>query len=163
MSEKVIMCKYCLEHEKDVTDRLLYGFNNWGSFDACPHCKSADLQEANLTSTEFNALLKSIRANIPNGVPDAPDTPDIILKYNQLKAENFQEFNEKMMKIRQQYDEKPDISKQQPKFTPKCPTCGSPNIKKISGGKRWLGTGLFGLASSDIGKTMCCNSCGYKW
>lgn len=47
--------------------------------------------------------------------------------------------------------------------TPKCPTCGSTNISKISGSKRWLTTGLFGLASSDVGKTMKCNHCGYKW
>ncbi len=46
---------------------------------------------------------------------------------------------------------------------PKCPTCGSTNVQKISGTKRWLTTGLFGLASSDVGKTMCCKNCGYKW
>ena len=46
---------------------------------------------------------------------------------------------------------------------PKCPTCGSTNIQKISGTKRWLSTGLFGLASSDIGKSMVCRSCGFKW
>ena len=46
---------------------------------------------------------------------------------------------------------------------PKCPTCGSTNIKRISGTKRWLTTGLFGLASSDIGKTMVCKNCGYKF
>lgn len=46
---------------------------------------------------------------------------------------------------------------------PKCPTCGSANVQKISGTKRWITTGLFGLASSDVGKTMCCKNCGYKW
>ena len=46
---------------------------------------------------------------------------------------------------------------------PKCPTCGSTNIKKISGTKRWVTTGLFGLASSNVGKTMECKNCGYKW
>lgn len=46
---------------------------------------------------------------------------------------------------------------------PKCPTCGSTNIKKISSTKRFVSTGLFGLASSNIGKTMECKNCGYKW
>lgn len=50
-----------------------------------------------------------------------------------------------------------------PDTRPKCPTCQSTNISKISGTKRWLTTGLFGLASSDIGKTMQCNNCRYKW
>lgn len=47
--------------------------------------------------------------------------------------------------------------------TPHCPTCGSTNIQKISGMKRWFSVGLFGLASSDVGKTMVCKKCGYKW
>lgn len=46
---------------------------------------------------------------------------------------------------------------------PHCPTCGSIDIQKISSTKRWLSTGLFGLASSDVGKTMVCKKCGYKW
>lgn len=49
------------------------------------------------------------------------------------------------------------------KNTPKCPTCGSTNIQKILGTKRWLSTGLFGLASSDVGKSMVCRNCGFKW
>lgn len=46
---------------------------------------------------------------------------------------------------------------------PKCPTCGSTNIERISGMKRFVTTGLFGLASSNIGKTMHCKNCGCKW
>lgn len=54
------------------------------------------------------------------------------------------------------------IPSQQPN-TPHCPTCGSTNVQKISGMKRWLSVGLFGLASSDVGKTMVCKKCGYKF
>ena len=46
---------------------------------------------------------------------------------------------------------------------PKCPTCNSTNITKISGTKRFVTTGLFGLASSNVGKTMECKNRGYKW
>ena len=56
-----------------------------------------------------------------------------------------------------------DVIKEQETLKPHCPTCGSTDIQKISGTKRWLSTGLFGLASSDIGKSMCCKKCGYKW
>lgn len=55
------------------------------------------------------------------------------------------------------------INNSQNRNIPKCPTCGSTNIKKISGTKRWLSAGLFGLASSNIGKSMYCQNCGYKW
>ena len=41
-----------------------------------------------------------------------------------------------------------------------CPYCKSTNCKKISNGRRWLSTGLFGLSSKKIGKQWHCNSCG---
>ena len=44
-----------------------------------------------------------------------------------------------------------------------CPTCGSNKIEKISGASRAASVGVFGLASSKIGKTFECKSCGYKW
>lgn len=40
-----------------------------------------------------------------------------------------------------------------------CPYCQSTDTKKISGGSRWLSTGLFGIASSKIGKQWHCNKC----
>ena len=46
---------------------------------------------------------------------------------------------------------------------PKCPTCGSTNVEKISFGKKALGGALFGLLSSDVRKSMHCKNCGYKW
>lgn len=46
---------------------------------------------------------------------------------------------------------------------PKCPTCGSTNITKIGTFNRMMSTGLFGLASGKIGKTMRCKNCGYTF
>lgn len=46
---------------------------------------------------------------------------------------------------------------------PKCPTCGSTNVEKISTGKKVLGGAMFGLFSSDIRNTMHCKNCGAKW
>lgn len=46
---------------------------------------------------------------------------------------------------------------------PKCPTCGSTNVHKISTGKKALGFVTVGIFSSNFGKTMECKQCGYKW
>lgn len=46
---------------------------------------------------------------------------------------------------------------------PKCPHCGSQRIENIGTLNRAVSVGLFGLASSKIGKTKQCKSCGYKW
>ena len=46
---------------------------------------------------------------------------------------------------------------------PKCPTCGSSNIRKISTGERMVSVGMLGLFSKKINKSFKCNSCGYTW
>lgn len=47
---------------------------------------------------------------------------------------------------------------------PKCPTCGSTNVEKISNGQKLKGAILYGaLFSSDVKNTMHCKNCGYKW
>lgn len=46
---------------------------------------------------------------------------------------------------------------------PKCPTCGSTNVEKISTINRAVSIGVAGLASDKIGKQFCCKNCGYKW
>lgn len=57
--------------------------------------------------------------------------------------------------------EKQKQSKQQ--NVPKCPTCGSTNIKKISGTKKTASIIGFGILSNNIGKTFECLNCKYKW
>ena len=46
---------------------------------------------------------------------------------------------------------------------PKCPTCGSKNVQKITNSSRFGSTLVWGIASDKIGKTMECKNCGYKW
>lgn len=49
------------------------------------------------------------------------------------------------------------------KNIPKCPTCGSTNIERISAGKKLAGSMLFGLFSKDAKSTFHCKNCNYKW
>ena len=46
---------------------------------------------------------------------------------------------------------------------PKCPTCGSTNVKKISTGKKAIGFATVGIFSSNFGKTYECLHCKHKW
>lgn len=50
-----------------------------------------------------------------------------------------------------------------PKSIPKCPTCGSTDISKISTASKAVSVGLFGIFSSKIRKQFHCNSCKYEW
>ena len=44
-----------------------------------------------------------------------------------------------------------------------CPYCHSSNVTKIGTVNRAISVGMFGLASSKIGKTHKCNDCGSTW
>ena len=48
---------------------------------------------------------------------------------------------------------------------PKCPTCGSVDVTKISAGTKVAKTAAFGVlgAMSDAGKSWKCRKCGCKW
>lgn len=46
---------------------------------------------------------------------------------------------------------------------PKCPTCGSLNVKRIGGIESGASVGMFGIFSKKINKTFKCGNCGYTW
>lgn len=47
--------------------------------------------------------------------------------------------------------------------TPICPTCGSPNVKKISITERAVSVGILGVFSNKINKSFKCGNCGCTW
>lgn len=119
----------------------------------CPRCNTK-LIELHIDREEWRVIQKT------------STDPNLIFALDKLKQEDIIEFNVKMAQFKQTAESiKQSTSQPQSSSTntPKCPTCGSTNIKKISGTRRWIGVGLFGLASSDVGKSMQCNDCGYKW
>ena len=48
-------------------------------------------------------------------------------------------------------------------YIPRCPTCQSPDVERLSTSTKIVGTGFFGLGSKTIGKTYKCKNCGYYW
>lgn len=163
---KIQFCNVCNQNNviqdwywnKDKTKKIptIYPINIRGYFvnvsgskkESCSFCGNNVLTETSLTIDDFKKICA------------ISTDPDFFVAMAELKEKDSIEFYAKLGQMSGGVEQKSRVEENN---TPKCPTCGSPNIKKISGTKRWLGTGLFGLASSDIGKTMCCNSCGYKW
>ena len=82
-----------------------------------------------------------------------------IYEYNEQKSQ--QKYEALQRRAQQKRIEKERIEKQQ--NIPKCPTCGSTNIEKISTTKKAVGFVAVGIFSSNFGKTMHCKQCGYKW
>ena len=46
---------------------------------------------------------------------------------------------------------------------PKCPTCGSANLSKVSATSKAVSVGLFGIFSQKVKKTWHCENCRYEW
>lgn len=46
---------------------------------------------------------------------------------------------------------------------PKCPTCNSTNLKKVSTTSKVVDTAVFGLFGTKRFKQFHCNNCGYEW
>lgn len=46
---------------------------------------------------------------------------------------------------------------------PKCPTCDSTNIHKISTVSKAINAGMFGLFGNKRKKQFHCDNCGYEW
>lgn len=48
-------------------------------------------------------------------------------------------------------------------YKPKCPTCGSSNLKKFTDASKAIDTLIFGRFGTKRYKTFHCNNCGYEW
>ena len=75
-------------------------------------------------------------------------------------------FNESLHKEKIDYNKVLDtVFKPKPETInkPKCPTCGSTNIAKISNLKRATHGYAFGLFSKTARSQFECKNCGYKW
>lgn len=79
-----------------------------------------------------------------------------------LKEKDIIEYNLKMSQFKSQLEQQKS-SKAQNSNRPKCPTCGSTNIEKISVTKKAFGGAMFGIFSSDVRNSMHCKNCGAKW
>jgi hypothetical protein len=74
---------------------------------------------------------------------------------DEILAKQLSEFNSKMKAGKAILEKQSQV--------PKCPTCQSTNIRKISGLERGASIYAFGLFSKKINKTFKCNNCNYTW
>lgn len=109
----------------------------------CPFCQSNDLSNEiynyKFTLNDYFQIYK-----ISN---DA----QFILQMIKMKNENPTEYQLKL----KQFDKAVSA--------PKCPTCQSTNIQKISATSKVTNAALFGLFGNKRNKQFHCNSCGYEW
>lgn len=117
----------------------------------CPYCKNK-LIDSHISKNEFDLIEE---------VSDS-DRQFLEAMIN-LKKKDPIEYQLKLSQFKTQLQQQESSKRVEEDNLPKCPTCGSTNIEKISLGKKAVGGALFGLFSSNVRKTMHCKNCGYKW
>lgn len=111
----------------------------------CSHCNSENTEMINssITMGEYFKICNiSKNGNFIKTMIELYDTDPI--EY-QLKMQQFNNQNQNMSN------------------TPKCPTCGSTNIQRISASAKLSGAMIFGIFSKTARSQFKCNNCGYKW
>lgn len=122
----------------------------------CPHCGNVQ---------EYESLENCLLCNTTMVTTDIPyDFMEWTTNEEEVKNRIYKKYG---VKYKKEYDphalEKLAQAKEKEEYIPRCPTCNSPDICKISIGRKIVGFGVAGVFSSNFGKTMVCNNCGYKW
>ncbi|WP_418966745.1 zinc-ribbon domain-containing protein [Butyribacter intestini] len=95
-------------------------------------------------------LIGTFRRMTNCGLKDAKDVIDKILETNEIP---------KVLILKQQESSKPKEEYNKPK----CPTCGSTNLSKVSTMSKAGSVFMWGLFSQKVKKTWHCNNCKYEW
>lgn len=135
---------------------------------SCDTCRTGKYQEIpegyNLTHDTklnnedlWNAEKQRLKEEQVKTNPDFDK--DTYNRRDEIAAHNQREYDRVQAEGKALLDEK--VAKEL--YKPKCPTCGSPDVQKISIGKKVTGGALFGIFSSNVRKSYECRNCKYKW
>ena len=149
MSQNLLVCQHC----------QTYFFTDLEETNCCPHCNS-QLEISDITYENYKSMpkvkkCKNCKRKYPKIFIKCPKCNQQLIK---LPTENKQldkQVNEIRKEIQEHQEKQSNI--------PKCPTCGSTNVKHISTLNRAVSIGVFGLFSSKIGKNYECLNCKSKW
>ena len=137
--------RICLQCGKEISDNKIT---------TCPFCNCIDLLEKNsydsiiLNYKNASNSAKQMFYNDPTFIKMMSYHPDLFKR--ELPKQTY-------------HNTQPSQPTPTTSNIPKCPTCGSTNVEKISTAKKAFGFAMVGLFSSNLGKTMHCRNCGYKW
>lgn len=159
----LVKCPECGKEISDQSDKCIYcGYPLGRKSKEDEICiingKPCNLSEELelLKSNNFMQVLRNLRdkygLELEDSVllgKDIKSTKRIPKEYNSSQRE---EYRERIKEL-----ENTDVN------TPRCPTCQSTNIKKISTTVKATNTVLFGLLGTKRHKTFHCNNCGYEW
>lgn len=148
-------CPECAKKQKAVEDPENYYAGYQVYFfqerigNTCQICDKDTLIETNITEDELHEIGEMSNYN-----------PEFLKAMRELKEKDIIEYELKMSQFRANTQSN-NIS--QSSNQPKCPTCGSTNIRKIKTGERMASIIGFGIFSRKANKTWKCENCDHLW
>lgn len=151
----IAFCQHCADTENEKYACFHGYYDQYGNSKIkCPVCGGTFI-DVDFLASDFHDLVK-----VTNNL-------EFIKYMMELYKTDIVEYESKMMPYREQaeriYQKENEEYNRRVQSQPHCPNCNSTDIKKIRTANRMFSVSLFGLASSKIGKTFECKSCGYKW
>ena len=148
--QKVFICPKCGNYE------LYFDFNpNAPKHLVCEFCNTPFIQ----TDLDTNEFERQSLQEWRNG--NKSFEADVAKKYGNDMFDEQAYQNRENILAQQKRNKHQQQSTQ--KNIPKCPTCGSTNIRKISASKKMAGAIGFGLFSKTARSQFECLDCKYKW
>lgn len=147
MSNFVRLCKACKSKSNENSSLRGCGYSTYleeNNF-TCEICgnKVIDLK---MHSVDYKILT------------EISDEPKFIESMIELHDTDIIEYESKMSQFRNQVSQKEQHSN-----IPKCPTCNSTKLSKVSAISKAGSVFMFGLLSQKVKKTWHCDNCGYEW
>lgn len=88
---------------------------------------------------------------------------DFFMAMLKLREDDIIEYKMKISQLREEAKKAGCYTSPTEKNKPKCPTCGSTNIQKISASAKLGGAMMFGIFSKTAKSQWKCRNCGGKW
>lgn len=160
MSSEIKFCKKCSQTGKNMigsSNQKNVGFGKgyiigWDdNISICPFCNST-LIDITLPLEDYLVIRKISNYN-----------RQLLEAMIDLHDKDIIEYELKMSQFRAQAEQQKSTENSQHDNVPKCPTCGSTNIQKISASVKLGGAMMFGIFSKTAKSQWKCMNCGSKW
>jgi len=151
MSLILCYCEKCGQHY-DISDKRLNDIKNITCTGCCSIGYFKPIPEEYLNNGRWGINKNLQEQFIENVVKASPN-------FNQECWDRREAFKE----IQKHNNELLENDKINQTNTPKCPTCNSTNLKKITATSKVINTAMFGIFGTKRHKTFHCNNCGYEW
>lgn len=129
----------------------------------CEHCGTT-IEYSNMLSSDFTEMFNAEMEKLGiKPLQNAEPIEKFIHKTFLLDNKQFDEIAFDKKWHPENYEDAPKSNKELNVNVPKCPTCQSTDIKKISTTSKAGSVFLWGLFSQKVKRQWHCNNCGYEW